>query len=150
MVNADVGSTEHTVIVGVGAASEVELSDGSLHAGANVMLEWDAVEEWLELEVGASFLSADGGFEAPVDLLIKKPFRLAPWSEFMIGVGPEMVVVSTPATKATYLGAEAALDFMFWPWGRRVGLWIEPEYDFVVHDGIVSGIGATGGLLLGW
>jgi hypothetical protein len=143
-------NTEHTIIVGVGGAGEVELADGSFHPGANVMLEWDAIEDWLELEVGASFLAADGGLNVPVDLLVKKPFRLAWWSEFMIGVGPELVVASTPATKATYMGGEVALDFMFWPWTRRVGLWVEPEYDFIVHDGVMHGIGSSGGLLLGW
>ena len=143
-------NTEHTIIVGVGGAGELELPSGSFHPGANVMLEWDAIESWLELEVGASFLSAEGGLEVPIDLLVKKPFRLAWWSEFMIGVGPEVVTVSNPATKATYLGAELALDFMFWPWTRRIGLWVEPEYDAIFHDGVSQGIGSTGGLLVGW
>jgi hypothetical protein len=91
-LNADVGNTEHTVIVGVGGASEVELADGSIHAGANVMLEWEGHRRWLELEIGASFLSVDGG---------------------------EIVALSTPAAKGTYLGGEVALDFMFWPWSAR-------------------------------
>ena len=141
---------EHTIIVGVGAASEVELGDGSLHAGANVMVEWDTIENWLELEVGASVLSAAGGVEVPIDLLIKKPFHLTRWAELMIGIGPEVVAVSTPTSKATYFGGEVALDFMFWPWGKRVGLWLEPEYDLVLHDGASSGLGSTAGLLLGW
>jgi hypothetical protein len=141
---------EHTVIVGVGGAAELELRDGSVHLGANIMVEWDAIENWLELEVGASVLSAEGGVEVPFDLLAKKPFHLTRWSEFMIGAGPEVVYVHTPTTKATYFGAELALDFMFWPWGRRVGLWIEPEYDLIFHDGSSSGLGATGGVLIGW
>lgn len=149
--DADDGPPEHTIVVGAGGAAEVELRDGSLHPGANVMVEWDAVEDWLEIEVGASVLAADGGVEVPVDLLFKKPFRLSRWAEFMIGVGPEVVPVSNPATRATYFGGEAALDFMFWPWGPRTGLWLEPEYDAVFHDGGVDhGLGVTGGLLLGW
>lgn len=141
---------EHTVIVGVGGAGELELGDGSLHPGANVMVELDAIENWLELELGASVLAGDGGFEVPIDLLVKKPFTLSRVAEFMIGVGPEVVAVSTPSTKGTYFGGELALDFMFWPWGRRVGLWIEPEYDLVFRDTPSSGIGSTGGVLLGW
>jgi len=31
-----------------------ELGDGTLYPGANVMVEWDAIEHLLELEVGAS------------------------------------------------------------------------------------------------
>jgi len=141
---------EHTVIVGVGGATEVELPGGAVHPGANLMVEWDVIENWLELEVGASLLSADGGIEAPIDLLAKKPFHLTRWAEFMIGVGPEIVPVSNPMTKTTYFGGEVALDFMFWPWGRRVGLWVEPEYDAIFHNGVSSGIGSTGGILFGW
>jgi hypothetical protein len=142
-------STEHTIIVGVGGATELELGDGSVHPGADVMIEWDAIENWLELELGASLLTADKGVEAPIDLLVKKPFKLARWAEVMIGIGPEVVRV-TGTHRGTYFGGEAALDFMFWPWGRHIGLWIEPEYDAVVQSGVSSGVGATGGLLLGW
>ncbi len=141
---------EHTLIVGFGGAAELELRDRSVHPGANVMVEWDAIENWLEVEVGASVLSADGGVEVPLDLLVKKPFRLARYAEFMIAVGPEMVPVLNTMTKATYFGGEIALDFMFWPWGRRVGLWVEPEYDFISRDGVSHGLGSTGGVLLGW
>lgn len=141
--------TEHTIVVGVGGAGELELGDGSLHPGANVMIEWDAIENWLELEVGASVLAASGGVEVPIDLLVKKPFTLARWAELMVGVGPEVAQV-TGVDKGTYFGGELALDLMFWPWGRRVGLWVEPEYDALFHDGVSSGIGSTGGVLFGW
>jgi len=142
---------EHTIIVGVGGAAEWELADGALHPGANLMVEWDAIEDWLELEVGASILSVDGGAELPIDLLFKKPFRVARWAEFMVGIGPEVVPVWNARTNATYFGGEVALDFMFWPWGQRVGLWIEPEFDLTFPDGRASsGIGSTGGLLFGW
>jgi hypothetical protein len=140
---------EHTIVVGLGGAAEFELGDGSLYPGTNLMVEWDAIENWLELEVGASVLSANGGVEVPVDLLAKKPFRLARWAEFMIGVGPELVYVSKP-TKATYFGGALALDFMFWPWGRHIGLWVEPEYDLIAHRGASSGLGTTTGVLFGW
>ena len=140
---------EHTIIVGVGGAAELELGDGSVHPGANLMVEWDAIENWPELEVGASVLTAPGGVAVPIDLLVKKPFTLSRWAEFMVGVGPEVVRV-TGANKGTYFGGEVALDFMFWPWGKRVGLWVEPEYDLTYQHGASSGIGTTGGVLIGW
>lgn len=140
---------EHTIIVGVGGAVELELRGASLHPGGNLMVEWDAIENWLEFEVEASVLSADGGIDVPVGLLIKKPFRLTRWAEFMIGVGPEVVRVSNRTTKATYGGAQLALDFIFWP-SQHVGLWIEPSYDLIFGDVVSQGIGSTGGLLLGW
>jgi hypothetical protein len=140
---------DHTIVVGVGGAAELELEDGSLRPGANIMVEWDAIENWLELEVGTSLLSRSGGVEIPIDLLIKKPFRLARRAEFMIGLGPEIVEV-TGTNKGTYFGGEVALDFMFWPWGRHLGLWVEPEYDLTYQHRASSGIGTTGGVLFGW
>jgi hypothetical protein len=142
---------EHTIVVGVGGAAEVELSGGEVHPGGSVMIEWEGIDDWLELELGASVLSAEGGLVVPVDLLFKKPFRLAPWSEVMVGLGPEIVATSLP--RATYFGAEAAVDLMFWPCGPRTGLWVEPELDVVglgAAGGVSTGVGSTGGLLIGW
>jgi hypothetical protein len=139
---------DHKVIVGVGGAMELELADGSLHPGVNVMIEWDALENWLELELGASVLTAERGVEVPIDLLVKKPFKLGRWAELMIGVGPE-VVRFTGANKGTYFGGEVAFDFMFWP-SHRFGLWVEPTYDFLFQGGVSHGLGSTGGLLIGW
>ena len=138
---------EHTIILGVGGAGELELADGTLHAGANVMVEWDAIENWLELE--ASILAADHGSEIPIGLLVKKPFHLTRWAEVMIGVGPAIVQVSNRTTKATYFGGQVALDFMVWP-TQRFGLWVEPSYDVIARDGLSHGTGSTGGLLIGW
>jgi len=143
------GDIEHTIVVGAGGAFEVELRGGAVHPGANVMIEWEAVENWIELELEASALSADGGVEVPLGLLVKKPFRLTRWSEFMIGIGPEVVHVATPTTRATVGGVQAALDFMFWP-SQHVGLWVEPSYDLLFADPVSHGLGSTGGLIFGW
>ena len=141
--------SEHTIIIGVGGATEYELGNGSFHSGANVMVEWDAIENWLELEVATSLLAADKGIELPVDLIVKKPFRLTQSVELMLGVGPELVRISTPARKTTYAGGQIAVDFMLWP-SHRFGLWVEPTYDLVFRHTLSHGIGSTGGLLVGW
>jgi hypothetical protein len=140
---------EHTIVLGIGGATELELDDRALHAGADVMVEWDAIENWLELELEVSALAANHGVEVPIGLLFKKPFRVTRRFEFMIGIGPELAYVSDATTKQTYFGGQAALDFMFWL-SKRVGLWIEPSYDFIFRDGVSHGIGSTGGLLIGW
>jgi hypothetical protein len=141
---------EHTIVVGAGGDVDVDLGDGSVHGGVNAFVEWNAVPGWLELELGGSVIPADKGVEVPVNLLAKKPFRLTSWSELLVGIGPEVLTVSTPDAKGTYFGAVGALDFMFWPFGARVGLWAAPEYSVVFHDGAQSAVGATGGVLLGW
>jgi hypothetical protein len=141
--------TEHTLVLGVGGAVEAELGDRTVRAGPNVMVEWDAVEDWLELEAEASLLPGDQGVAVPLALTFKKPFRLSRWAEVMVGAGPQLVYVSTPATRGAFFDAEGVIDFMFWP-TRRLGLWIEPSYDVVARGGPSQGIGGTGGLLVGW
>jgi hypothetical protein len=138
---------EPHIVLGVGGADSVELSGGSNHVGGNAFVEWNAVPKWLELELGASVLTADSGVSIPIELLFKKPFRLAPGIEFMPGIGPEVVHVTGPSG-GTYFGGTIGLDFMFWP-TQRVGLWVEPSYDFVVHDGVSHALGGTGGVIFG-
>lgn len=142
-------NVEHTFIVGIGAAGELELGSTSGHAGLNAMLEWETIDNWLELELGASILAADGGIELPVDLLVKKPFRLSPRIEYMVGVGPEITRVSNPSTTAARFGAEAALDVMFWP-THRIGGWVEPAYEVAFHDGVSQSLGLNVGVIVGW
>jgi hypothetical protein len=148
-LRAENDPAEHTIVLGAGGAGEVELKGGAFHAGVNVMVEWEAIENSLELELDVSVLSADGGVDVPIGLLAKKPFRLAPWVELTIGIGPEVVQVSNPTTKATFFGGQLALDLMLWP-TKRVGFWVEPSYDVVFRDGLSHGLGTTAGVLLGW
>jgi hypothetical protein len=44
---------DHTIVVSVGGTTELELGTGPLHPSANLIVEWDAIENWLELEIGA-------------------------------------------------------------------------------------------------
>jgi hypothetical protein len=140
--------TEHTIVVGVGGATELDPGDGTTRGGGSAFVEWNTVPDWLELEAGASVLAVKGGVEIPIELLFKKPFRIARGVECLPGIGPEIVSVATPETRAVYFGGAAALDFMFWP-SPKVGLWIEPGYDFVLRDGVSHGLGGTGGLIVG-
>jgi hypothetical protein len=141
---------EHTVIVGGGGAIERDLAERSTHAGANAFLEYEAIEGWLELELGISLLAIPGGTELPIDLLVKKPFSLTRHLELMIGVGPQIVRVFHPSEGGTFLGVEFALDFMYWP-TRRVGLWMQPAYGFVFRgSGGSSSLGTTAGIIVGW
>ena len=148
--NGDGEPREHKVVVGVGGAGELELDDGgALHGGGNLFVELEAVPEWLELELGASVLAVDGGYEAPIELLFKKPFRLSSRAELMIGIGPEVVRESGTDKSGTFGGVGFGLDFMFWP-SRHVGVWLEPAYDLVVRDRATGGVGSTGGVIFGW
>jgi hypothetical protein len=137
---------EHTVVVGAGGTVEGEVRGGSLE-GFNAMVEVEAIESWLELELEASIVSAEGGIELPIALLFKKPFRITRQVEVMLGFGPEMLLA--PASARVYGGMECAVDFMFWP-TKRVGFWIEPSYDVVLRLPASSGVGGTAGVMVGF
>jgi len=92
MSGANAEDFDHRVVIGAGGAFEVEQPSGSVHGGGNIFIEREAVEGWLELELGISALAADGGVVVPIDLSFKKPFRLARRIEIMVGLGPEFVI----------------------------------------------------------
>ena len=50
------GDFEHTIVLGLGGAAEVELGSGSWHPGVNAFIEFEAIPNWLELELGVSVL----------------------------------------------------------------------------------------------
>ena len=140
---------ERSFVVGAGPAVETELPSGKTHAGTNVFVEYNAIQDWLELELGVSVLPQGGGAEVSTDFLFKKPFKLTDNLEVMPGIGPEMVRAFHSPDSGTFAAGETVADFMYWP-SQHVGLWMEPSYDFVFRDGVAHGIGTTGGLIFGW
>ena len=112
-------------------------------------VEITPIENLLEIEFGVSELKAEDGTELSIDILFKKPFRLSPQVEFMIGLGPALVHVPGDEQGGTYPGAEMVLELMFWP-REDVGWYVEPGYDLLFHDGTQHALGVTAGLLVGW
>ncbi|HVX96139.1 MAG TPA: hypothetical protein VHK47_14605, partial [Polyangia bacterium] len=80
------------------------------HSGAAAFLEFEAIDEWLELELGAQLLATAPGREASLDLLLKKPFRVTPRLEVMTGLGLTVIRASGAGETRTSWGIEAAVD----------------------------------------
>jgi hypothetical protein len=117
------------------------------HFGAAAFLEFEAIDEWLELELGAQILATAPGREASWDLLLKKPFRVTPRLEVMTGLGPAVIRASGAGETRTAWGIEAAVDFMYWPAGR-LGFWAEPAYEIVLSGGLAHALSCTAGPML--
>jgi hypothetical protein len=67
----------------------------------------------------------------------------------MFGVGPEWIHSRDFGVTANRVGAEAVLDFMFWPSPRhRFGWYLEPGYAYSFARGHEQSIGISGGLLI--
>ena len=140
---------ENKIVVGIGGAGEYAFKENSIAPGGNIMFEASLIEGWLTLGLSVSALKGAEGAEVPIDLLIKKPFKLAPAVEMIVGIGPEFLYVSTAEGPNVFVGGELAVGFLFWP-SKHVGFWIEPAYDLVAKDGLSQSIAVSGGVLIGW
>jgi len=144
----DHAEEDHALVVETGLAGERSIPAGGFNFGATVALEATPVEEWLELEFGVTALATSGHTELSSDLVFKKPFRLSPTSEFMIGLGPFVGRTQSGPAKGTAHGIEVVLDFMFWR-SKDTGWYVEPGWSRAAGSGERS-ISLNGGLLFGW
>jgi hypothetical protein len=144
----DHAEQDHALVIEAGAAGERSISAGVSNFGATLAVEATPIEEWLELEFGVTALATSGHTELSSDLVFKKPFRLSPTSEFMIGLGPFVARTQSGPEKGTAHGIEVVLDFMFWR-SKDTGWYLEPGWSRNAGSGERS-ISLNGGLLFGW
>jgi hypothetical protein len=99
------------------------------------------------LEVGLTSLATRGRTEVSGDLLFKKPFRISPAFEFMVGAGPSISKTLNGEDRSTSVSAEFALDFMFWP-TPNMGWFVEPTWSIDPRNG-QQAFAVSGGILIG-
>jgi hypothetical protein len=139
---------EPSAILEIGAASETGLKGGT-GFGPSFSVETTPIEDVLEVESGVSPLFSHGQTEWDADFLFKKPWTLSDTVEFMAGVGPSWSHTLSGGKTTDTLGAEAALDFMFWPWlDRKFGWYLEPSYGFNFGRGHEQSLSMSVGLLI--
>jgi hypothetical protein len=140
---------EAAAIVEIGGAPSWTLHGGGWSFGPTVAVEVTPIENWLELEAGVTRLFSPHSAEWDTDLLFKKPWTLSRKVEFMVGVGPEWIHTNEYRMPKNAIGAEAALDFMFWPWKKhKFGWYVEPAYDYSFGGGHEQSVGIAAGLLI--
>jgi hypothetical protein len=125
---------EHSVILEIGTAGEWPLNGERPNFGGTIAAEIEPIENWLELEFGLSTLATAGHTELSGDLLFKKPFRLSPAVEFMVGAGPSFSRILNGPERGNSWSAEFALNWMFWP-TKNIGWFIEPTWSVNPKNG---------------
>jgi hypothetical protein len=140
---------EPAAVVELGGVPSWNLKDAGSSFGPTVAVEVSPIENWLELEAGVTPSFSHHSTEWATDLLFKKPWTLSKKVEFMAGVGPEWIHTRESGMTRNSVGAEAVLDFMFWP-GRKhtLGWYLEPGYEFNFGRGHERSIGIAVGLLI--
>jgi hypothetical protein len=142
--SAEEHDKEPIAIVELGGAGEWGLSGGSSY-GPSVAVEFEPIRNWLEIEIGTAPLFSNGHAELDTDVLFKKPFTLSDKLEFMVGAGPQW----SQTMNGGKIGAELALDFMFWPTrDRKYGWFIEPSYTYSFGREHEQSLGVSLGLLI--
>ena len=143
------GEKEPAAIVEIGGAGEWALTHGNPSYGPSVAIEFTPIKERLEIEAGVTPLFSRGQTEWDTDLLFKKPYTLSKTAEFMFGAGPEWAHTVSGSHSSNSIAAEAALDFMFWPWAkRRFGWYAEPSYGYSFAGRHEQSMSLTVGLLI--
>lgn len=142
-------ASEPSAIVELGGAGAWSVQNGHFSFGPDLGVETTPIENWLELEAGTTELLGVGETEWDADLLFKKPYTLSDAVEFMFGLGPEWDHTVTSGKTSDTVNAEAALDFMFWPFARRqFGWYLEPSYDYGFAKGHDQSLAISVGLLV--
>ena len=80
---------EHAFVLKMGPAGEWT-SHERPNFGGTFAVEKALIENWLEIEVGLTALGTNGQNELSGDIIFKKPFRISPTFEFMVGAGPSI------------------------------------------------------------
>jgi hypothetical protein len=138
---------EHAFILEIGTAGEWPFSDRR-NFGGTFAIETTPIENWLELEFGLTTLATAGRTEMSGDLLFKKPFKLSPTVEFMIGAGPSISKTLNGPDQTISVSPEVALDFMFWP-TKNIGWFVEPTWSVNPRNGQQSAA-VNVGILVGF
>ena len=139
---------DHAFILEIGTAGEWPLSGDRPNFGGTFAIETTPIENWLELEFGLTTLATAGRTEMSGDLLFKKPFKLSPTVEFMIGAGPSISKTLNGPDQAISVSPEVALDFMFWP-TKNIGWFVEPTWSVNPRNGQQSAA-VNVGILVGF
>jgi hypothetical protein len=84
----DSEENDHVAILEFAATGEREISARTSHLGPAVGIEIEPIENWLEVEFGASTFRSQGATNWEFVLPFKKPFRLSSAIEVMPGLGP--------------------------------------------------------------
>ncbi len=135
---------DHLVILELGASGEREISEDTSHIGPAVGLEIEPIENWLEIELGASTYS-QGATDWEIELPFKKPFRLSSTIEVMPGPGPTWTHSTQPGARSSTWGAVAVIDLYVWR-TKRLGWFLEPSYGVALGNGNEKSVGLTGGV----
>src|SRR4051794_4550897 len=100
---------EPLAVVMLGVAGEGSLSDRAFSRGPAAAVEFSAIKDWMEIEVGGAKLFRRGHSEWEAEVVFRKPFSLSDTAEMMLGLGPMWTQSKGESGK---IGTTFVADFM--------------------------------------
>jgi|ERR1019366_573880 hypothetical protein len=136
---------DHVAVLELGATGVREISERTSHLAPAVGIEFEPIENWLEIELGAATYRSGGATNWELDLPFKKPFRLSSTVELMPGLGPTWAHTTQPGERSSTWGAEAVIDLFFWR-SKRLGWYLAPSYGITFSNGNRKSAALTAGI----
>ncbi len=140
------GAADRGAAVEVGATAAKQTSEHGSQIGPTIEIEFEPIENWLEIEFGASGNRSQRATNWEFELQFKKPFQISSTLEIEPGLGPSWSQSQRSGERPTEWGAEASVDFVFWR-TKRVGWFLEPSYSMSFANGTKTSIGLSGGII---
>jgi len=136
-------------VIEIGAAAESQIVHGEFSSGPYVALEFEAVRDWLEIEIGVSPQFGSHQTDLASEFILKTPIFLMDKLEVMLGVGPQWEYHVTGGELRSSVGAEVQLELEYWPSAdRKFGWFVEYQYDRTFTSDRTQSIGVQFGLLI--
>jgi hypothetical protein len=103
--------------------------------GPGLIYELTAIPHWLELELAAATLFSSEETKIPIDVMLKKPFRISRIVDLFAGAGPMLNLAIRDDKTHVHPGLIVSTGVFLWL-QDNFGLLFELDYAFVVeHDG---------------
>jgi hypothetical protein len=136
-------------VIEIGSAAEWQIPRGEFSSGPYVALEFEAVRDRLEIEIGVSPQFGSHQTDLASELILKMPVFSSEKIEVMFGVGPQLEYHVTGGELRNSVGAEAQLELEYWPSAdRKFGWFVEYQYDRAFSSDRTQSIGVQFGLLI--
>jgi hypothetical protein len=143
----DGAEQDHVAVLELGATGKREISERTSHLAPAVGIEIEPIENWLEIELGASTYRSQGATNWEFELPFKKPFRLSSTIQVIPGLGPTWLHTTQPDERPSTWGGEALVDFFFWH-TQRLGWYLEPSYGITFGNGNKKSAALTAGFFV--
>ena len=122
---------ESSAQIEIAPAAERQMPGGQSGFGPSAAIEFTAIEDVLEIELGVSPLFGGGQTQWGTELTFQTPLISFDNVEVSFAIGPEWQRQTGHGETDDSVGATAALDFEIWRLPeRKYGWFVEPSYGY--------------------